>query len=93
MSEWKSYLNDRVIFEHSSGFYVIKPKDFRKGRPIFCPLCEVIMRTKLDEEAYSKFECCDSCATYWAYPNKDRWNKGWRPSSEEVLNKYKVSHT
>lgn len=93
MSEWKNYTNDRVIFESPDGFYVIKPKDFKKSRPIFCPLCDVIMVTKMDEESYSKFECCDSCATYWAYPNKAKWSEGWRPTAEEVLNKYKVSHT
>lgn len=93
MSEWKTYTNNRIITEHPSGFYIIKPKDFRRGRPLFCSLCNSIMRTNFDDEAYSKFECCDSCATFWAYPNKDKWIEGWRPSPEDVMNKYKVANT
>lgn len=93
MIEWKKYLKDRKIYKHPDDFYVIVPENLKMGQPLFCPVCSRIMRSKLDEESYEKFTCCDTCATYWAYPNKDRWNEGWRPSSEEVLNKYEVLHT
>jgi hypothetical protein len=93
MMKWRPYLNNRIIAEHPSGFYVIKSTEPSEGRPIFCPLCDSIMRTDLDEDAYKKFECCDSCATNWAYPNKEKWKDGWRPSSDEVSNKYNVRHT
>ena len=91
--EWKPYTNDRLIAEHSSDFYIIKPTDTHISKPLFCPFCESIMRSAMDDDAYNKFTCCDSCATTWAYPNRERWNEGWRPTSEEVVNKYKVSHT
>jgi hypothetical protein len=93
MIDWKPYTNDRLISEHSSGFYVIKPIETAEAQPLFCPLCESIMRSEMDEESYKKFTCCDSCAITWAYPNREKWNAGWRPTSEEVVNKYKVSHT
>lgn len=93
MMEWKTYTKDRLIAEHPSGFYIIKPKEKSPSKPIFCPLCDSIMVGEFDVDAYKKFECCDSCATVWAYPNKEKWKEGWRPSSEEVVNKYKVSHT
>ena len=93
MMEWKSYINNRVIAYHPDGYHVIKPAEMIQSQPIFCPLCESIMTSGMDEDAYKKFECCDSCATFWAYPNKEKWMLGWRPSSDEVSNKYNVRHT
>ncbi len=90
--DWKHYTKSRLIAKHPSGFYVIKPEDYDPGDPIFCPLCERIMNASFDEEAYKKFQCCDTCASFWAHPNKDKWLQGWRPTSEEVVNKYKVNH-
>lgn len=91
--EWKSYSGNRMIAEHPSGFYVIRPSNKENSKPIFCPVCDYIMVGELDRDSYKEFECCDSCATFWAYPNKTKWKEGWRPSSEEVMNKYKVRHT
>ena len=91
--EWKSYLNDRLIAEHKDGFFVIKPNKLEESMPIFCPVCEFIMRSSMDEDSYRKFSCCDSCSTTWAYPNKKKWSEGWRPSSDEVANKYRIDHT
>lgn len=91
--EWKQYTKRRVIAEHPEGFFIIKPESYTFNNDIFCTVCDSVMCGSLDEESFKKFECCDSCATYWAYPNKEKWKSGWRPSSEEVLNKYKVSHT
>lgn len=91
--DWKPYTNGRLIAQHPGGFYCIKPEGYESGRPLFCPLCERIMNKSFDEEAYAKFQCCDSCASNWAYPNKEKWVEGWRPTSEEVMNKYKVDHT
>lgn len=92
MINWKSYLGNRLIAE-KEGFFVIVPKDRDDSIPLFCELCEGIMRSELDEESHKKFNCCDSCATFWAYPNKEKWKEGWRPTSEEVMNKYKIDHT
>lgn len=91
--EWKKYTRNRVIAEHPAGFLIIKPENYSIQRDLFCSLCESIMCGPLDEDALLKFGCCDSCATFWAYPNKDKWKEGWRPTSEEVVNKYKVVHT
>lgn len=90
MMKWKEYTGNRLIMEHSEGFYVIKPKEDVNHFPLFCPLCESIMRTELDEEEFKKFSCCDSCAMNWVYPNREKWEKGWRPSVEEVMNKYNI---
>lgn len=84
---WKEYTQDRLVAQHPSGFYVIKPKVPLEGRPLFCPLCDWVMNSTYDPEAYSKFGCCDGCAASWAYPNQQMWNDGWRPTREEARNK------
>ena len=86
--EWRDYLDDRLIADHSDGFKVIKPKmmESDNNRPLFCPICEAIFLSHYDDEAWDKFKCCDACASRWAYPDLARWNAGWRPS-EDDLNK------
>lgn len=87
--EWKDYLGDRMIAVHSDGFFVIRQKNPRKTDPIFCPVCDFIMKSFYDDEAYRKFSCCDACASSWAYPHSDKWKSGWRPTKEEVMNNCK----
>ena len=87
---WKPYPSNRVISLHPAGFHIIKPASMNdSSQPLFCPLCESIMKTIYDEESYKKFECCDDCASSWVYPDKKKWADGWRPPEEEVRNKYK----
>jgi hypothetical protein len=83
--DWKPYLKDRLIAEHRAGFYVIKPKhELSQSQPIFCPLCERIMNSHYDNEAYEKFCVCDLCSSKWARPDPARWESGWRPSKEDL---------
>ena len=89
MMEWKEYPGDRLISEHPEGFYVIRQKNESPKDPVFCPLCDFIMKSVYDDESYKKFECCDSCASAWAYPNLDKWKSGWRPAPEVVNNSKK----
>lgn len=90
--QWKPYTKDRLIAEHPSGFFIIRPQLEEKSRPIFCPLCDHIMNSYYDEEAWKKFECCDDCANSWAYASADAWKTGWRPTKQEVLDKKRKSH-
>lgn len=88
MSEWKSYLYNRQIMEHSGGFYVIKENDLGDDNSsIFCLMCEKIMTSFYDEESFNKFECCDSCASKIIYPRMNEWKEGWRPTKEYVMSK------
>lgn len=82
--EWKDYLNDRLIAQHSAGFYVIKQKSMEKSTPLFCDLCNFMMIKHYDAVSYKEWQCCEKCSDKWARNNKDSWNEGWRPSSEEV---------
>jgi hypothetical protein len=87
---WKPYVHDRLITQHPSGFYVIKPAHSNvTSQPIFCPVCDNIMRTSYDEETYKNFQCCDECANSWVYRDIERWKSGWRPSKEALATKVK----
>lgn len=83
MNSWKPYTNNRQIMEHTAGFYIIKENDLcNDNSSIFCLLCEKIMISFYDEEAFNKFECCDVCANKFIYPRMDEWKEGWRPTKE-----------
>lgn len=83
---WKPYFGERLILEHPDGFFIIKPEGYVRQFPLFCTVCDHVMRPEIDKESYEKFSCCDSCATMWAYPNKEKWKEGWRPSQKDLLN-------
>lgn len=86
--EWRDYVGDRLIADHPGGFKVIKPKqETSSGRPLFCPLCDGIFSSEFDEDAWKKFQCCDSCAARWVYPNMQKWQSGWRPSIDDLNGK------
>lgn len=87
--DWKIYSKDRLFAQHQSGFFIIKPLEDvdTKQQPFFCPVCDFVMKSTYDAEAWEKFNCCDKCASIWAYPDMARWKSGWRPTKEEVENK------
>ena len=89
MMEWKKYTNDRLIAEHPAGFFIIKPETTEDTQPLLCPVCKAFMNSFYDDESYKSFSCCDRCASTWARQNKDKWKEGWRPSEEEIQNKFK----
>lgn len=83
--QWKPYVGDRKIAETVHGFSVIVPSDFEHaGISVFCDLCDSLMSSIYDEDSVKKFGCCDKCSSKWAYPNAEKWSKGWRPSDKEV---------
>lgn len=83
---WIDYPNDRKA-KLTDEYIVIVPSSWDQDDPsfvpIFCDVCEFGL-TSLDEESQKKFQCCSTCADTWAYANKKEWEKGWRPSTEEV---------
>lgn len=87
MRKWNPYSNNRLVYEHPDGFYIIKPKDAVNTVPLFCPICETIMLSFYDEGSFKKFECCDSCANYCVYPNMEKWKSGWRPTKQDIESK------
>jgi hypothetical protein len=67
---------------------VVKPLIHSVITPLFCEVCEYPMKTSDDSAAYKMFGCCDRCALKFAFGNKEKWEKGWRPTSED-LKEYK----
>lgn len=50
-----------------------------KTLPIACPVCHVMISTVEDVTALREKECCADCDLTYYYPNKEKWDKGWRP--------------
>lgn len=80
----RPYLKDRLIEEQPEGFVVIVPIDAEPPIPLVCAVCDHVMRSRDDEVSHREFGCCDRCSRLWAYPRRQAWMNGWRPSSEEV---------
>lgn len=81
---WKPYLNNRLIKNVDDQFYVIVPEEIESIVPLYCPICERLLRTQDDENSYLEYECCNFCALNFAHARKNEWKNGWRPTKEEV---------
>jgi hypothetical protein len=73
-------ISNRRIQRKSAGFFVIKPENFRDPIPLFCQVCSNQMRNITDSHAHRKYGACFECATKYAEPNREKWEKGWRPN-------------
>jgi hypothetical protein len=82
--EKRPYLRDRWIVTHPKQFYVITPVEFHRNIPISCPVCETLLRSKDDEDAYEEFSCCHRCSMAWASSRREKWKDGWRPAPNEL---------
>ena len=47
--------------------------------PISCPVCDVLIATSNDVSSLKDKGCCEECELTYYYPNKEKWDKGWRP--------------
>jgi hypothetical protein len=77
-------MKDRRIVQRN-GYVVIFSED-SECIPLCCPVCQVVLRTRFDEEEYRKLQCCTECSKNWAYPNIQKWKNGWRPDQEMIKN-------
>jgi NMD protein affecting ribosome stability and mRNA decay len=51
---------------------------------IFCNLCDFLTPGSLDHESKITTGVCRNCNLKFAQPNREKWEKGWRPSAEEI---------
>ena len=58
-----------------------KPSSFN------CKVCGLIIRGQEDVQSVNNYGCCSDCEDYFYWPNKDRWDKGWRPKKQDVQKK------
>ena len=56
--------------------------------PLFCPVCDFSLNYFKDNSYFKAYNCCRNCSMQWAESQKDKWDAGWRPSTQEV-DKYK----
>tara|TARA_Y100001949_G_C15871920_1_gene279881 strand:+ start:213 stop:422 length:210 start_codon:yes stop_codon:yes gene_type:complete len=46
---------------------------------IDCPVCKILISTIEDVMSLKEKGCCEECELTYYYPNKEKWDKGWRP--------------
>lgn len=81
---WEKISNGRIQ-RKGAGFFVVKPENVRISIPLFCPVCIEQMKNIQDAHCFRKYQACFECTTKHAEPNRDRWERGWRPDlSNEV---------
>lgn len=55
------------------------------NRPkFFCELCENLSISSTDSVSKTFIGACRSCELKFFEPNREKWNKGWRPEKKEV---------
>ena len=46
-----------------------------------CPICKQAFTHVGDVINYRKHGCCEICDIKYRYPNKEKWENGWRPDN------------
>ena len=49
-----------------------------------CPVCLEYSFNQQDDIYMTKFDCCNKCYIQWVEDREERWESGWRPSSEKT---------
>lgn len=49
--------------------------------PLFCSLCKNMISSIEDVESMKSVDCCKDCKDIYYYPNKEKWESGWRPEN------------
>ncbi len=74
----------KLITEFEEGFTLIQDKESDMV-PLSCPVCNYFIDTDQDAQYYNEYKCCFDCGVKWAEGmNKEKWLKGWRPSSDII---------
>lgn len=81
---WRPISGEREAFVDPRGFTVIRPLVRPPPSPLFCPVCDLMMRTDEDVRRWREDGCCHQCAMKWCDPQRERWASGWRPPPEDV---------
>jgi len=66
------FMSDNIIIivgpNHSP-----EPKD--------CPICDKAFSDVKDVINFRKHGCCEACDINYRYPNREKWEEGWRPNN------------
>ena len=73
--------NPRVEID---GIIIRKKVDFEKNNRT-CPICKTYSFSSRDDLYMNRFESCHRCYIDFVEHREDRWNKGWKPTEEQVM--------
>ena len=59
---------------------IIIPKDYTP-EPKDCPVCKLAFSKVEDVINYRKYGCCAMCDIKYRFPNREKWENGWRPDN------------
>ena len=59
---------------------VVVPKDYTP-EPKDCPVCHLAFNSVKDIITYRTHSCCSTCDVKYRYPNREKWENGWRPDN------------
>tara|TARA_Y100000593_G_scaffold90612_1_gene177433 strand:+ start:893 stop:1090 length:198 start_codon:yes stop_codon:yes gene_type:complete len=49
--------------------------------PKDCPVCDKAFSDIKDVINFRKYGCCNTCDVNYRYPNREKWEEGWRPNN------------
>ena len=49
--------------------------------PKDCPICKLAFSDVKDIITFRKYGCCEACEVKYRYPNREKWEEGWRPNN------------
>lgn len=52
----------------------------------FCSLCEHLTISSLDYASKLEHDICRQCELKFLQPNREKWEKGWRPNKDQIDN-------
>jgi hypothetical protein len=71
--EWEEKVINSAVFKRQKNIETI---------PLDCPVCKLMLVTVEDINSYREVSACDNCKLVHYYPNKEKWEEGWRPFSK-----------
>ena len=78
-------MSDRTMKKNqvslSEYYWIIVDKDYTSVA-LDCPICKILLADKQDVLSYKQNNCTD----VFVYPNKEKWDTGWRPDESEISN-------
>ena len=63
---------------------ITKPQRHAHGNRS-CPVCKTYSFSPKDDLYMNRFESCHRCYIDFVEHREDRWNKGWKPTEEQVM--------
>ena len=79
-------MNDDVIIEDDK-FIIVIENGFKKQQ-FDCPVCKLALRNIVDVNSFKLCGACKDCQDFFYWPNKLKWEEGWRPKKQEVHKKF-----